>query len=281
MKTRLPYPALSESYRNLFPFRLATTSFIYPDTYANNVRMLAPYVDEIELLMFESAAASLPSKKDISELCLLADDFDITFNVHLPYDVPLDDTDPIKRTHAADAIQHVIELTAPLWPSTLTLHLPYNEAGCESGHIKAWQENICEGMNHILTSGIDSRKISIETLAYPFKWTEPVVKELNLSVCLDIGHLMRFGYNVNDAFNRYADITTIIHLHGIENRQDHVALNNLSENELNLIWNILNRYKGIMSVEVFSFKHLETSLKLLKKKLALPHVTHTQDLQEP
>ena len=52
------YPALSKSYKGLFPFKICTTSFIYPDHYIPNVKMLGPFVDEIELLVFESSTAA-------------------------------------------------------------------------------------------------------------------------------------------------------------------------------------------------------------------------------
>ncbi len=44
-----------KSYKGSYQFRLGTTSFIYPDHYLPNVKMLGPYLNEIELLLFESA----------------------------------------------------------------------------------------------------------------------------------------------------------------------------------------------------------------------------------
>lgn len=57
------YPTLEKSHKGTFPFRLGTTSFIYPDNYETNVRLLAPYLDEIELLFLEGDPESLPKKK--------------------------------------------------------------------------------------------------------------------------------------------------------------------------------------------------------------------------
>jgi hypothetical protein len=54
IETPLKYPRLTKSYKGFYPFKLATTSFIYPDDYIPNVKMLGPFVDEIELLLFES-----------------------------------------------------------------------------------------------------------------------------------------------------------------------------------------------------------------------------------
>jgi hypothetical protein len=84
------YPPLPKSYKGLYPFKLGTTSYIYPDGYTQNVKMLAPYVDEIELLLFESAPDSLPSNHEIKKLLLLSNEFDLTYNVHLPTDISLE-----------------------------------------------------------------------------------------------------------------------------------------------------------------------------------------------
>jgi len=63
------YPSLPKSYKGLYPFKIGTTSFIYPAGYAQNVKMLGPYVDEIELLLFEGAPDSLPSTQEIKNSC--------------------------------------------------------------------------------------------------------------------------------------------------------------------------------------------------------------------
>jgi len=72
------YPVLPKSYKGAYPFRLGATSYIYPDHIIPNVKMLAPYLDEIELLLFESASKdSRPSKHEINKLSFLAKEFDL------------------------------------------------------------------------------------------------------------------------------------------------------------------------------------------------------------
>ena len=81
-----------------FPFRLATTSYILPADIIPNIRYLAQYVDEIELLFFESGGESnLPSPGDIREMARLASDLDLTYNVHLPTDLFFGDPDTALR----------------------------------------------------------------------------------------------------------------------------------------------------------------------------------------
>jgi hypothetical protein len=47
--------------------------------------------------------------------------------VHLPLDISLGDSDTPKRLHAVETVRHIIRLTAPLNPSTYTVHFTYEE----------------------------------------------------------------------------------------------------------------------------------------------------------
>ena len=43
----------------MYPFKIGTTSYIYPAGYVDNVKILAPCLDEIELLLLESAESDI------------------------------------------------------------------------------------------------------------------------------------------------------------------------------------------------------------------------------
>ena len=98
------YPSLTKSYKGVYPFKLATTSFIYPDDYIPNVKMLGSFFDEIELLLFESKnIESLFPKSVVNELQCLAKDLDIGYNVHLPTDISISATDPHLQRDAIES----------------------------------------------------------------------------------------------------------------------------------------------------------------------------------
>ena len=59
---------------------------------------------------------------------------------------------------------------------------------------------------------------------------------------------------------------SIIHLHGVENRQDHQALNRLSDHLFDPVLAALRKFSGTVSLEIFSFEDLESSLNFLEKK---------------
>lgn len=258
------YPALPKSYKGMFPFKIGTTSFIYPDSYVQNVKMLAPYLDEIELILFESTPNSLPSNDEIKALFSLANEFDINYNIHLPIDISLGASDHSIRHFAIETTKQLIDLTSPLSPSTFTLHLAYDETDMETEPIKRWQNRTYSSIHKLISSGINGKKISIETLNYPIEWVEEILIDFNLSVCVDLGHLILYGFDMDAVFNRYHKTISIIHLHGANERRDHEALDFLSKSNLKTILRMLKRFKGIVSIEVFSYNHLNTSLKYLE-----------------
>jgi sugar phosphate isomerase/epimerase len=259
------YPPLPKSYKGIFPFKIGTTSFIYPDSYVQNVKILAPYLDEIELILFESTPNSLPSKHEIKELFALSNKYDLSFNIHLPLDLSLGTPEPSTRHFAIETIKKVMDLTTSLSPTTYTLHLPYGEIDFENERIKRWKEHTYNSMDTLCSFGFNSRTISIETLNYPLEWVEEILIDFNLSVCMDLGHLILCGLDMKDVFNRYKNRTSIIHLHGANENQDHQPLDLLSKSNLKTILQILKQFKGIVSIEVFSYDHLNASLNLLEK----------------
>ena len=259
------YPTLSKSYKNTFPFKIGSTSFIYPDGYEVNVKILAPYLNEIELLMIESSPDSLPTKRQIKRLAALANDFDISYNVHLPTDIYLGDLDPNRRQYAIDAVKRVIDLTQALSPSTYTLHLPYDEMSVAGNRLRKWQDAIYESMDRLLLIDINSETISIETLMYPFEWVETIVTSFQLSVCLDIGHLILQNVDIEGFYKSHERKISIVHLYGVNDQHEHLSLDRLSEKDMESIVEILKAFSGVVSMEVFSYDHLRASLDYLER----------------
>ena len=259
------YPSLTKSYKGMYPFTIGTTSFIYPDHYIPNVKMLGPYLDEIELLLFESTGTdALPSRSVIAELSRLAKDFDLTYNVHLPTDISISDPDPKRQITAVETMIRVIELVYPLSPSALTLHLPYVEGFFKEYAVKSWQDRVHANLEKIMSAAVPKDKIAIETLDYSFELVDDIIVDLDLKICMDLGHLMVHGFDIKKVFKKYAYRTSIIHLHGVENEHDHLTLERLPINLIEPVLWILKRFTGVVSLEIFSFENLNSSLKFLE-----------------
>lgn len=110
-----------KNYRGRFPFKLATTSYIYPDEIVPNVARLAPSFDEIELVLFESKGSDdIPDDVQIDRLKELSHLHRVGFNVHLPIDISLGDQKEEVRLKGVSVVKGVMERTRPLHPSLYT-----------------------------------------------------------------------------------------------------------------------------------------------------------------
>lgn len=256
------YLALFKSYRGIFPFRLATTSFIYPDRILPNAMRLAPYLDEMELILFESK--NLPDREEISDLSALQDKQGLSYNVHLPLDIFLGHPSDKTREEGIAAVQEVVTLTKRLTPSTYTLHYVCGD-DCYEKNLSLWQRHIAESTGNILKMGIKPGLISVETLNYPLTWVEDIINDFGLSICLDLGHILLLEEDPLYYLDKYLEKTAIIHLHGVCQGRDHLGLDVLDEAALANWLRLLKEYTGTVSIEVFSFQRLQASLEVLEK----------------
>jgi sugar phosphate isomerase/epimerase len=257
-----------KNYRGRFPFRLATTSYIFPDRIVPNVAKLAPSFDEIELVLFESESQdSLVEEEEIEALRKLSLHHDVNFNIHLPLDLFLGDKSKGIRLKGISALKKMIERTVALNPSIYTLHLERRDRnGREESSIGTWRWRVLQSIEEILRWGIEPNRISIEILDYPFEWIEDIVEESGFSICLDIGHILICGRDLRSYLDKYLAKTSIIHLHGFRNGVNHLGLDQLPESVLKLILSHLHHYQGIVSLEVFSIEDLKISLVTLEEK---------------
>ena len=251
---------LKKSFKNVFPFKIGCPSYIFPDHIIPNVRAIGPYVDEIELILFESKPESLPTGREIKILKTLSKDLDITFNIHLPLNVYLGSHDDTLRKKSIEILRGIFDLTEPLNPTTHTLHLVYDGTADDEENRKRWKSNLFESFEELLSKGIDGESISVETLSYPLNWIDDIIEAFDLSVCLDVGHLLLTNTPLSDTINRYCDRISIYHLHGVKEGRDHHSINNLPKAVWHLLLDMLKRFKGVVSIEVFSFDRLNKSL---------------------
>ncbi len=254
---------LKKALKNRYPFRLGTTSFIYPDLYSENVKKLAPYVDEIELLFFESIhPEAIPDAYEIKALAELKKMSEITYNIHLPTDVVIAAANPSERNRAVDVISRVIDLTEELDPVTYTLHIPYEEY---PGGTNVWQAYVLKGLATLFENGMDQSLISLETLDYSPDLFHEALDRFDISICLDIGHMFVHGYDPLAFYGKFKERISIIHLHGVDGGSDHLSLDQLQDSNCVIVRDILKDFTGSLSIEVFSFNDLRTSLDVFEK----------------
>ncbi|MDI9571369.1 MAG: cobamide remodeling phosphodiesterase CbiR [Pseudomonadota bacterium] len=252
-----------------FPFRLGTTSYILPDAILPNVRFLAPLVDEIELVLFESGREdNLPSREDIAALAALGERCRLTYNVHLPTDVFLGHPDAAIRAAAQAVVLRFHERTRPLSPTAYCLHLERDRHREMTPQMAApWLDNLLRSLTDLFAAGLPPSLVAVENIDYAFPWVYPLVKDLDLSICLDIGHLLIQGEDVETYLQRYGDRTVMIHLHGVEAGRDHRSLAGIPDREWRIVAAFLKDYRGGLSVEVFSREDLRRSLSRMEELL--------------
>jgi sugar phosphate isomerase/epimerase len=256
---------LPKCFKRRYPFRLATTSFIYPEDYVPNVRRLGPYVDEIELLFFESAP--MPALDTIRELASLSRALDLGYNVHLPSDVSIGHGSPGRRELAVEALLRMFERVAPLSPSTLTLHVPCEVPDRPPERRRSWIEAVRCSLTELAAGIGDPAIISLENLDYPLEWLEDAITACGVSVCMDVGHLLNRGQDLGLFFRRFEARISIIHLHGADDGRDHLPLNRLPPPADETLRQLLAGFAGIVSLEVFSFEALTASLNWLENRI--------------
>jgi sugar phosphate isomerase/epimerase len=252
----------------LRPFRLGTTSFIYPDHIIPNVRKIGAFFDEIELLVFESMPKGvLPSRADIRELGQLSGELEVTYNVHLPTDISLTDPLDAQQTRAADTLLKVVELFAPLNPTTHTLHLPMDRGVRTREDLFSWEKQAKKGLALLASRLPDPGVVSLETLWYSPVCLQGLVETFGLSLCSDAGHHFKYGHDLRNTFDRYGEKIAVVHLHGVDfsgpRPKDHVGLDRLPHDLFHLTFDLLSRYKGVVSLEVFNLENLNRSLSTL------------------
>ena len=254
------------------PFRLGTTSFIYPDHIIPNVKKLGQKLDEIELLIFESQPlAYLPSPAEIDELARLSTELSVTYNVHLPTDVSLCHPLEANREEALDTIEKVITLVASLAPTTHTLHLDFTAEDRDAGvdGIKRWQERAIQMLDRLGRRIPDPSQISLETLDFPPEVLFPVLDATPMALCIDAGHLIRYDYDISGLFDRYSQRVPLIHFHGVDyahvEPKDHQGLGRTPMDRVESTLEVLKKFTGVVSLEVFNLDHLKDSLAWMER----------------
>jgi len=252
------------------PFRLGTTSFIYPDHIIPNVKKIGAFFDEIELLVFESKPEGvIPSRDDVKELAALSRDLDLTYNVHLPTDINLSAPDLRLRRDAADTLKRVIERFSLAPVTSFTLHLEMDKPMPSQAGVKAWQKNARQGLELLVPALEDPAKVGVETLWYPPDLFKDLINEFGLSVCADLGHHIKYGYDIPSTFELFGPKINLIHLHGVNTRleppQGHIGLDKMAPTEFGKIMAPLKHYTGTVCLEVFKLADLQGSLAALSE----------------
>lgn len=256
--------------------RLGTTSYIIADDIIPNMRFLAPYVKDVELVLFESLEASnLPSDKDVQIIGEIAREHDMTVTVHFPLDVYPGSADEVVRRRSVETYRRIIGLTRSLPVFSYVLHLTPEVWGrVPSADMNRWLSQLDRSLDELVDSAdVDPALLCAETLSYPFSLVLPLVRKHHLSVTLDIGHIWLMDYDADELARTLLPLSRIIHIHGVHAGKDHQSLAVGDREKLNAFLDALSRQNAldgvlrVLTVEVFEEQAFFSSKPLLEKPL--------------
>jgi sugar phosphate isomerase/epimerase len=138
----------------------------------------------------------------IERLAALKQETGLAYTVHLPlWSVePSTPLGPV-REGSVRAATDVLQATLPLEPERYVLHATGALAAefyrmdlpdvARAFILRLFQANARQSIETLLSeTGIPSRQLAIETIEFPFDLTLELARDLDLSICLDIGHVL-------------------------------------------------------------------------------------------
>ena len=213
----------------------------------------------------------------------------ITYTVHLPlWSIePASPNEHIRRA-SVESLVHSIEVAKILEPECYVLHstgalaaeftrlnLPENYKELVNRYMLS---HSAKSIEEILSkTDIPPRKLALENVEFPFRFTRETVDQFDLSICFDTGHLLAGysgGYSVMEFLNEHWDRIVEIHLHdgfhrkknGIVVRRDHLPLGS-GDLPVSEFMEHLDKgeFKGPIVFEL-PFNEAKRSLKTIRRK---------------
>jgi len=279
-----PIPQLAVPH----PFRLGVPSYVYPADILSNVEALAPFVDDIELVLFESknpevslptvapwakagdqrsavSASNIPSHDVIRCLGELSRANDLTYTVHFPIDRHLGSPSADERLDLQRQMFAIIDRVRPLNPFAYVLHLEGVTRDSTPARVQTWASDIAELLPALIKRAGDPALLCVENPDYPFGWCEPLVDKFGLGICIDLGHLWVGGYDADAHLKRYLPRTRVIHLHGVRDGHDHLVLTALPPTRLRQLLNSIDKFTGVLTLEIFNYEGVKDSIVCLNQ----------------
>ena len=241
------------------PFRLGSTSYVYPTDLVGNARQLAGVVDDIQLVLFDSEkyGTNFPTPDVVSELNEIAWANELTFTVHLPKDANLG------SGIAFDQNRRAIDATRLLQPGAYVTHLDGRRLLADSspGSVAEWQAAQAETLQQVIDWVGDAARVCVENVeGWNPAYFADLVIAAKVSRCIDIGHLWKEGCDPILHLVTHLPQTRVIHLHGL-GTADHQSLSHMRDEQLfPVIKTLLDQnYRGVLTLEVFGIDDFFTS----------------------
>jgi sugar phosphate isomerase/epimerase len=164
----------------------------------------------------------------IDRLALLKDELGLSYTVHLPL-WSLEPSTPLSpvREGSVRALVDIVKKTRPLDPEVYVIHATGALAAefyrmnlpdpAKFIILRQFQNAARESLNILLAeTNLPSRNLAVETIEFPFDLTLELAEDLDLSICVDTGHIL-VGFSgpltISEAITRSLPRLSEIHLH--------------------------------------------------------------------
>jgi len=251
---------------------LGTTSYILPADLLTNIEALAPRVDDIEIVLFESDEMSnLPDEETIRKLESIAAANDLTYTVHLPLDINLGSLVESERRRSVEKCLRITSLVSPLGAMPFIVHFhPAYGPGTGDDPPAGWVPSLEKSTRELLASGIEPDRLCVENLDYRYELVEEIVVRHGLSVCLDVGHMLLYDHPLKEFIDLHLHRIRVVHLHGLKGGVDHKDITDIPSDRLDMLMERLTSDEGrprVVTLEVFTPDDLKLSMAHLERFL--------------
>jgi sugar phosphate isomerase/epimerase len=239
------------------PFRIGSTSYVYPADILPNVQRLAQAgdVDDVELVLFEvdDGPNNLPDERTVAALIDLATMYRLTYTVHLPLDLQLS-ADGSTQHQSLLKAEKVIKTALPLRPFSYVFHLDGADV-----NTPGWTQRSLRALDQVIAWVGRPELLAVENLeTWDPALLEPILDAVPISRTTDIGHLWKTKRDPLSVLDAWLPRTQVIHLHGIGER-DHESLSLIPPELLDPVIAHLKDYRNVLTLEVFSTSDFFTS----------------------
>ncbi|GAB4565816.1 MAG: hypothetical protein Kow0047_16700 [Anaerolineae bacterium] len=252
--------------------RFGATSYVYPADLVTNAQHLSHLVEDMELVLFDvpGFGSNIPDEATVARLRTVAQRHGLTYTVHLPQN--LEGMQPGDRLPPSLILaRRVIDCTRALAPWAYVVHLDGSEIEDDRtpSTLRSWRARAARSLEVIITWVGDASLVCLENVErWPPEAFDPLVDELGLGRCIDVGHLWQQGRDPAGYLDRWLQRARVVHLHGAANGEDHQSLAVMPLDQLAPVAaRLAGGFDGVVTLEVFSHEELRTSLLAWRRTL--------------
>jgi len=244
-----------------------------------NVESLSRFLDHVEIVIFDTPEChNIPTDQEIARLQEIKSKKKLSFSVHLPPSLEIASPDETKKNAAIALASRIVHLCEEIYPDFYILHIPVTAPTLtaamskylknnNSSEFNGWIDRATSGLEKIQAETNLRTRLLVENINYSPQFLMPLWQQGLCGLCLDIGHLLLGNEAVLKNLDSHLPVINDIHLHGVVDQREHLALDVLSEVRVKSWINKLKtfKYTGIVNLEVFSPEDLAISLDIIRR----------------